>query len=358
MKIARFATRSKRNPRERTYEKVRPILLGNVVQALRLQEDAGSVRTIVDATFGLGGHSRAILKHDPKVRLIALDADPSCRKHASKIKHEFGAERFAFTASRWSDMLVGSTEAMQVAKWEFPESVVSAVDGVLIDAGYSSKQIDSPSRGFSSSHPGPLDMRLNQEDIGVMNAEKVVSSTTVQELEQILDLYGEELPEHASAIASAVSGRQFECAQAFANVVNEVLQSNSEHDRPPAGTARTFMALRTYVNDLYRELAFAVRNAEVMLKPGGRLAVILFNSLETRVLEEFIQTRIRIASPSFIHIGTPFQSASLSDIRQNSKLRLSMSSVFERTANTAIMDKHPLTTAHLLSHEPALCALR
>jgi 16S rRNA (cytosine1402-N4)-methyltransferase len=232
----------------------------------------------VDATFGRGGHSRLILSRlSSRGRLIALDRDPSAVAAAHAITDpRFHIEHTAFSHLRATLQSHG----------------IDAVNGVLLDIGVSSPQIDDPQRGFSLRGDGPLDMRMDTSR-GETAAEWLARAT-VDELRQVIRDYGEE--RFAASIAKAIvacraSGRPLSTTAHLAAVVADAVPVKSRKDALQHPATRTFQAVRIHVNQELEELALALEQAASMLAPGGRLVVISFHSLEDRLVKRFIERR-------------------------------------------------------------------
>ncbi len=234
--------------------------------------------TYVDATFGRGGHSRLILSRlSPRGRLIALDRDPAAVAAAQSIgDSRFHIEHTAFSHLRATLQSLG----------------IDAVQGVLMDIGVSSPQIDDPQRGFSLRSDGPLDMRMDSTS-GETAAEWLARATT-DELTRVIRDYGEE--RFAASIAKAIvarraSGKPIATTAELAGVVADAIPVRSRKDALQHPATRTFQAVRIHVNQELEELALALEQAASMLTAGGRLVVISFHSLEDRVVKRFIERR-------------------------------------------------------------------
>ena len=248
-----------------------PVLLSEVLTALE-PEDGD---TIIDGTFGAGGYSRAILEA-ADCRVIAIDRDPNALAHAQDLTETFPG-RFTAVLGRYSEM-------ERVADAEG----IDAVDGVVLDIGVSSMQLDQPARGFSFAKDGPLDMRMGAEGPTVAD---IVNSLDEAELADILYVFGEE--RHSRAIAKAIVKRRTEAPMTrtgeLAELVAGVLGRKRDEAKHPA--TRTFQALRLYVNAELDELAKGLGAAERLLRPGGRLVVVTFHSLEDRIVKRFFASR-------------------------------------------------------------------
>jgi 16S rRNA (cytosine1402-N4)-methyltransferase len=247
-----------------------PVLLAEVLEALAPRP--GEV--IIDATFGAGGYSRAILAAGATV--IALDRDPSVQPHAEALARDFPG-RFTLVRTPFS----GLAEA-------FADSGQSRLDGVVFDIGVSSMQLDEADRGFSFMRDGPLDMRMSGEGD---SAADIVNGWDHGPLAHILKQYGDE--RQSGRIATAILRRRVE--QPFtrtldlAAVVEKALGGRRGAPTHPA--TRTFQALRIAVNDELGQLTAGLEAAEQTLSPGGRLAVVSFHSLEDRIVKTFLTGR-------------------------------------------------------------------
>jgi 16S rRNA (cytosine1402-N4)-methyltransferase len=241
-----------------------PVLLGEVVDAL--QPRAGKL--LVDATFGAGGYSRALL--DAGARVIAFDRDPSARKFAEGLP----ADRFRLVERRFSELDQETGEA--------------AVDGVVLDIGVSSMQLDEAERGFSFLRDGPLDMRMAADG---PTAADLVNDAEPAELARILFVYGEERESRriARAIARRREEQPFTRTLELAEFIEKTLGGRRGAKVHPA--TRSFQAIRIAVNEELSELEAGLEAAERALKTGGRLCVVTFHSLEDRIVKTFLAVR-------------------------------------------------------------------
>ena len=235
----------------------------------------------VDATFGRGGHSRLILSHlGPQAHLLALDRDPEAIAHATQGEAAIHDPRFAIAHAPFSSW------AQVVRERGWPQ-----VDGLLMDIGVSSPQIDNPQRGFSFRFDAPLDMRMDTTQ--GESAADFLASASVEAISHVIQTYGEE--RFAWPIAKAIVARRDDgqplrtTAELAALVARSVKTREAGQD--PA--TRTFQALRIHVNRELGELEDALDAALSMLAPGGRLAVISFHSLEDRIVKTFIARHSR-----------------------------------------------------------------
>jgi 16S rRNA (cytosine1402-N4)-methyltransferase len=254
----------------------KPVLLSEALTALALRPEG----VYVDATFGRGGHSRAILAQlGPGGRLIALDRDPEAERAAQAIADP----RFAFVRSAFSRL-----EAILAAK------NVARVDGILFDLGVSSPQLDDPARGFSFRGDGPLDMRMDP-DAGPSAAEWLASAEE-KTITEVLRDYGEErfAKQIAAAIVAARRGEPLRRTGQLAHLVGQAVRTR-EPGQDPA--TRTFQALRIYLNRELEEVSLSLPLATARLRPGGRLAVISFHSLEDRIVKRFMHAAAKPPVP-------------------------------------------------------------
>jgi 16S rRNA (cytosine1402-N4)-methyltransferase len=228
----------------------------------------------IDGTLGAGGHAEAILEASaPDGRLLGFDLDPAALRVARERLARFG-ERGRFVHASFEEM-GGLAPALGFGQ----------VDGVLLDLGLSSLQLDDPARGFAFGHDGPLDMRFNSGSS--ITAADLVNSASLDKLERILRDYGEE--RHARRIAGAiVAARPLHTTRQLAEVVARSGPGRRTGERIHPAT-RTFQALRIAVNDELGALERALPEAMGLLLEGGRLAVICFHSLEDRIVKRFMQ---------------------------------------------------------------------
>lgn len=244
-----------------------PVLLDEVLTALR--PVAGEVH--VDGTFGAGGYSQAILDHGATV--IAIDRDPDAIRGGAAVA-EASAGKLILVEGRYADL------DAHVAAHGHPQ-----VDGVVLDIGVSSMQIDQPERGFAFSEDGPLDMRMEQQG---ESAAEWLDRATETEIADVLYLYGDERKSRRVARA-IVAARPLRRTAELRNVVRKALGYHPGMPKDPA--TRSFQALRIVVNDELGELERGLAAAERVLKPGGRLVVVTFHSLEDRLVKAFLRTR-------------------------------------------------------------------
>jgi 16S rRNA (cytosine1402-N4)-methyltransferase len=247
-----------------------PVLLPEMLTALSPKE--GEV--YVDATFGGGGYSRAILEAAP-CRVVGFDRDPVAVAKGNALEKEF-SERFRMVQGTFSQIK------------DLLESIgLTKVHGFVFDLGVSSYQLDEADRGFSFRFEGPLDMRMSQEGI---SAADVVNTYSEQELADIIFRYGEERKSRAIARKIVAFRKQepFRTTTQLANLVKSVVRGSKDGQNP---ATLTFQALRIFVNNELIEIDKGLKIAEECLLPGGRLVVVTFHSLEDRLVKQFLKAR-------------------------------------------------------------------
>lgn len=247
-----------------------PVLLEAVLAALR--PVAGE--TILDGTFGAGGYSKALLQ-TPGVRVIALDRDPNAIADGAALVASSGG-RLQLRHARFGALDI---EAIQAG--------APLVDGVVLDIGVSSMQIDDPARGFSFLHDGPLDMRMEASG---PSAADLVNTMEADELADLIYGFGEERASRriAAAIVMDRKAQPFTTTRQLAELIARIVPHKAGDIHP---ATRTFQALRIAVNDELGELQRALVAAEKILRPGGRLVVVSFHSLEDRIVKQFLAGR-------------------------------------------------------------------
>lgn len=306
-----------------------PVMCDEAVAALNPQD--GGV--YVDGTFGEGGYSRAILSaaatrvwgidRDPRAVTLGIELSKQCDKRFSILEGNFGD-----MASLLSDAGVG------------------AVQGVVLDLGVSSPQLDEAARGFSFRSDGPLDMRMSQSG---ETAADVVNSASETDLADIIYNLGDERYARrvAREIVAVRDETPIETTLQLAEIARRVVRKSKDGIDP---ATRTFLALRIYVNDELGEVDAGLRAAEMLLAPGGRLAVVTFHSLEDRRVKQFLRSRSGAASapsrhqplsiegqrpPSFTLIGRNGVAPSAEEIAVNSRARSARLRIAERTTAPA-----------------------
>jgi 16S rRNA (cytosine1402-N4)-methyltransferase len=269
------------------------VLLEEAVEALRIKADG----TYVDATFGRGGHSRAILARlGNSGKLIAIDRDPEALACAKRIVD--------------SRLTVFQAEFGRIGQ-VIADADVEEVDGVLLDLGVSSPQFDSAARGFSFRFDGPLDMRMDPGH-GISAAEWLAQASE-QEIGEVIKRHGEErfAKQIARAIVAARSGGPVDRTRQLAQIVAKAVPAR-EPSQDPA--TRTFQALRIHVNQELEELEIALPQCLDMLNVGGRLVVISFHSLEDRIVKHYMRAQSQAGS---LPVRLPVRAAQLPKPRMN-----------------------------------------
>ncbi|MBD5802511.1 Ribosomal RNA small subunit methyltransferase H [Azoarcus sp. Aa7] len=248
------------------------VLLSEAVDALAIRPDG----VYVDGTFGRGGHSRAILAAlGPEGRLIAFDRDPS----AIEVGREIADPRLTLVHAPFSSFAD-----------ELDGLGVSRVDGVLLDLGVSSPQLDEPERGMSFRFDAPLDMRMDTSR--GQTVAQWLAEASVAQITEVLRDYGEERFAYAiaKAIAAARTGGAVATTRQLAEIVEKAVRTREPGQHP---ATRSFQALRIFINQELEELSLILPDAVARLKPGGRLAVISFHSLEDRIVKRFMRDESR-----------------------------------------------------------------
>lgn len=231
---------------------------------------------VVDGTLGGGGHSQALLEKNPSCQILGIDRDPAALQAATERLAPYG-ERFHAWHGTFSQM----EEAARENGWDH-------VDGILLDIGVSSPQIDTPERGFSFRFDAPLDMRMDPSG-SAPTAADLLNTLSQRELADIFWKYGEERFSRpvARAVVERRETRPWATTTELAQLLERIIGWPRQHGLHPA--TRVFQALRIAVNHELDELEEALRAAERLLSPNGRLVVISFHSLEDRMVKHFLQ---------------------------------------------------------------------
>ena len=298
-----------------------PVLIDEVIDALAILPGERHV----DATFGAGGYTRAMLAKGATV--FAFDRDPDAIREGETLVRD-GEGRLALIEAPFSAM-----------ENELAALDAAPVDGVTMDIGVSSMQLDRADRGFSFQADGPLDMRMSQAG---ETAADFVNEADEQEIADVLYQYGEE-PRSRRVAKAIVAARPLTRTAELANVVRKALGYRPHDKKDPA--TRTFQAIRIHLNRELDELAAGLAAAERVLKPGGRLAVVTFHSLEDRMVKRFLRERSgaapggsrhlpqtgAVAAPSFETVGRAVR-AGEAEIARNPRARSATLRVARRTA--------------------------
>jgi 16S rRNA (cytosine1402-N4)-methyltransferase len=318
-----------------------PVLGDPAIDFLNLRD--GGV--YIDGTFGGGGYSRAILAA-ADVQVVGIDRDQTAIAGGADLVEE-AQGRLTLVEDQFSNL-------DQVAR----DCDHDAVDGVVLDVGVSSMQLDQPERGFSFRFDGPLDMRMSAEG---PSAADVVAVASERDLANIIFQLGEE--RHSRGVARAIVKARSEApivtTAALAKIVGAVVRSKPNEIHP---ATRTFQALRIFVNDELGELAGALAASERILKPGGRLVVVSFHSLEDRIVKSFLISRgqaragsrhlpqVEQAQASFVTLTKRPVVADDDENARNPRARSAKLRAAERTAAPA----HDGGLADLLPNLPSL----
>ena len=302
-----------------------PVLLGPVLEGLKIKPDG----CYVDGTFGRGGHSKEILKRlGNKGRLIAIDRDPQAIASAPAVLTE--DPRF--------ELVRADCEQLETIIRE--RDLVGQVDGLLLDLGVSSPQLDSAERGFSFMRDGPLDMRMDP-DTGI-SASEWLASVDEKELRSVLKRYGEEpnAGRIASAIVDARAVAPISRTAQLARIVEEAKPSRGEKIHP---ATKTFQAIRIAINGELHQLESVLQHSLAVMRRGARLCVISFHSLEDRIVKRFMRDASRETEqyrgmpdvprefrPKLKLIGKPV-TATVAEIEANRRARSARLRVAERT---------------------------
>ena len=314
-----------------------PVLLEEAVAGLNVR----AAGIYLDATFGRGGHARAILQRlGPDGRLIALDRDPD----AVAAAHAIDDPRFAIRHSAYSSI----PEVLA-------DEAIAAVDGMLFDLGVSTPQIDTPQRGFSFRSDGPLDMRMDTTRGDT--AAQWLNEADEQEIAEVIDAYGEE--RFAKRIARAIVATRAEQPLTTTRQLG-VLVAKAVRTREPGQdpATRTFQAVRIFINQELAQLEGVLPRTLPLLKSGGRIAVISFHSLEDRIVKRFFQSCERpgdapalmklplrardLPQPLLTRVGRAIK-PSAAEVARNPRARSAVLRIAERTATVVPAQSLPRT---------------
>lgn len=301
-----------------------PVLLEAVLEQLNLVADG----VYVDGTFGRGGHSRALLEHlGPAAKLLVIDRDPQAIKVAEKL----AAHDSRVTVERGSFGDIG--RFVEAHGWS------GQIDGVLIDLGVSSPQLDDAERGFSFMRDGPLDMRMDPET--GMSAEDWVNEAPEKEMARVIARFGEEQAARriARAICREREQQRISRTRQLADIVESVIPRRGKSKHP---ATKTFQAVRMHINNELGELQSFLDSILGLLSVGGRLSVISFHSLEDRMVKRFLRDHSRVdpalamlpvvpesAQPDMRLIGKAAK-ASVEEIERNARARSAVLRTAER----------------------------
>jgi 16S rRNA (cytosine1402-N4)-methyltransferase len=246
------------------------VLMNETLDALDIKADG----TYIDGTFGRGGHSGQILSRlGEQGRLQAIDQDPQAIEASKKFADD---TRFNIAHTRFSNIEAVATEA----------GILGQVDGILLDIGVSSPQLDDADRGFSFMKDGPLDMRM--DPTSGRSAAQWLAEAELEDIAFVIKKYGEEKfgRRIAHKIVETRDETPITTTEQLADLVDEAVPVKDKHKHP---ATRTFQAIRIYINSELEEIQTALQASLSVLKPGGRLVVISFHSLEDRIVKQFIK---------------------------------------------------------------------
>ncbi|KTD39346.1 S-adenosylmethyl transferase MraW [Legionella nautarum] len=302
------------------------VLLQEAIDGLAIKADG----IYVDGTFGRGGHSRAILQQLSNAgRLIAVDKDPEAIRYAEQ--HFAEDPRFQIYHGSFANL----------GEWVKEAKVYGQINGILLDLGVSSPQLDNPERGFSFMQQGPLDMRMNLDQ--ELDAARFINNAEADEMAAIFREYGEErfAGRIARAIVAAREEAPIKTTEALAEIVKQANPKWEKHKHP---ATRVFQAIRIHVNQELNDLIKALDLAMDVLAIGGRLVVISFHSLEDRIVKQFMRNKEYGQRPppgvpirneeiqtKFKRIGKAIK-ASDSEIKQNVRARSAVLRIGEKLA--------------------------
>ena len=249
-----------------------PVMLDKVIKGLNISSDG----IYVDCTFGRGGHSRKILsKISEKGKLIAIDKDSEAEKYAKEYFNN--DKRFFFEKNNFSKI-----EEI-IEKY----NVNNKVNGILLDLGVSSPQLDNPERGFSFQKAGPIDMRMDKSD--KLTALSWLKIAEQDEIKKVLKIYGEEKYAHkiAKSIKDSINKDTLSTTLDLAEIIERCYPNNKKTRRNPA--TKSFQAIRIYINNELQELERFLNSCLDIIAIGGRIVIISFHSLEDRMVKRFIK---------------------------------------------------------------------
>jgi 16S rRNA (cytosine1402-N4)-methyltransferase len=303
-----------------------PVLLDEVIAGLAVAEG----ETHVDGTYGAGGYSKAIIEKGA-ARVFAFDRDPDAIREGEELAAACGG-RLTLVPDRFSRM-----------RQALAARGVDAVDGVTLDIGVSSMQLDRSERGFSFQADGPLDMRMSREG---RSAADFVNEADEAEIADVIYRYGEE-PKSRRIARAIVAARPISRTGELAEIVRKAVGWHQGMKKDPA--TRTFQAIRIHLNEELQELEGGLEAAEQVLRPGGRLAVVTFHSLEDRLVKRFLKERSGDLPSGSRHLPEPTESrrepsfdavakpvrAGEDEIRANPRARSATLRVARRTAASA-----------------------
>lgn len=258
----------------------------------------------MDCTFGAGGHSRALLEA-AKCKVYAIDKDPDTKNFFIEMQKEFG-ERI--------DFLHGNFSLMQPM---LAEKGVNSVNGIILDLGVSSMQLEQAERGFSFMHTGTLDMRMSQEGL---DAKKFINQANEKKLADIIYQYGDE--PRSRRVAKAITQARGKKAIETTTELAEIIRMAIPRGKKKIDTAtKTFQAIRIWLNDELAELKAGLDAAANLLAPEGRLVVIAFHSLEDKIVKDFVRLLCKKEPKEFMALNKKIIRPSMTEIKSNPRAR-------------------------------------
>jgi len=253
-----------------------PVLKSELLELLNVRPDG----TYVDGTYGRGGHSKALLERlGPQGKLIVIDRDPRALEAAKEL------------AQRDSRVTVVKGSFGEIERIAVDRAILGKVDGIVLDLGVSSPQLDDAERGFSFLRDGPLDMRMDPES--GLSAADWINSATEADMARVMLRLGEERAARriARAIVNARTVQTIERTGQLAGIIEAVLPRRGKGKHP---ATKTFQAIRIYINNELGELQAFLKDVLKVLAPGGRLCIISFHSLEDRLVKRFLRDHSRV----------------------------------------------------------------
>ena len=294
-----------------------PVMLAECLDALNIRPEG----VYADATFGGGGHSLAILEHLTVGRLIAFDQDEDAASQAANIQ----SRSFTFCKTNF-----------RFLQQQLKMNGLNQIDGVLADLGVSSHQIDAPERGFSTRYEGPLDMRMN--NASGKTAADVINTYDEQALHRILGMYGE--IKNAKTAARLIIAKRIPPIRTTFDLKNALIEI-APRGKENKWFAQVFQALRIEVNDELKALEEFLMQCVQVIRPGGRLVVMSYHSLEDRMVKNFINTGKIYGELEKDFFGNPIKPfsaitrkpvmATEAEVEQNGRARSARLRVAERT---------------------------
>lgn len=311
-----------------------PVMLSQVLDVLAPRDNG----IYVDGTFGGGGYTRAILEA-ANCTVVAIDRDPEAIERGQVLQSDY-PDRLVLVQGRFSQMV----ELLKARG-------IDSVDGVTLDVGVSSFQIDDPERGFSFMADGPLDMRMEGAASDSVSAADLVNNLPQQDLASLIYVFGEERKSRviAKAIVEARLEKPFARTGELAQLISSVIHQNPAKKMLHPAT-RTFQALRIYVNGELDELNEGLSAAETILNEGGHMAIVSFHSLEDRIVKRFLRQRcgktpqgsrhlppesVTVRAPSFVEIKHRAQRPEEAETSANPRARSARLRAARRTDASA-----------------------